>query len=93
MRILIRPMITEKVMQDVANGKFTFKVASGANKHQIMQAIHEIYKVNPIKVNVIKMKPQKRLVRGRTKATDRGWKKAIVTLKKGQKIEGFEIKE
>lgn len=93
MKVLINPIITEKAMQDVGNSKYTFQVASDVNKHQIAQAIKEIYNVEAIKINIIKIKSQKKLVRGKTLATDRGYKKAIVTLKKGQKIEGFEVKE
>jgi len=93
MRVLIRPVITEKSMQHVADSKYTFKVVGTANKPEITKVIKAMYKVEIIKVNIIKMKPQERLVRGRDKATDKAAKYAIVTVKKGQKIEGFEVKE
>ena len=81
-------------MQAAQSAKFSFKVQIDANKHQIATAINDIYKVTVEKVNIIKMQPLKKMIRGgRTKATIRSWKKAIVTLKKGQKIEGFEVKE
>ena len=93
MRVLIRPVITEKSMLRVKENKYTFKVATNVNKPEIANAIKAMYKVEIIKVNIIKMKPQERLVRGRDKATDKAAKYAIVTIKKGQKIEGFEVKE
>lgn len=93
MRILIRPIITEKSMLQVSEGKYTFKVAPNVNKHQIAQSIETIYKVEVIEVNIIKVKSVKKMVKGSIKATDRGFKKAIVKIKKGQKIEGFEVKE
>lgn len=93
MKVLIRPIITEKTMAGAAESKFVFEVMPNVNKHQITETIEEIYKVEVIKVNIIKYKNEEKLVRGRIKSTIKGVKKAIVTLKKGQKIEGFEVKE
>jgi len=93
MRVLVRPVITEKSMTLAADSKFIFEVAIHANKHQVAQAITEIYKVEVTKVNAIGIKSEERIVRGRFKSTTRAKKKVIVTLKKGQKIEGFEVKE
>lgn len=93
MRVIYKPIISEKSMNETAAGKYIFKVAPKANKQQIAKAIEEMYKVAVLKVNSIKVKPEERLVRGRFKSKTKLWKKAIVTIKKGQKIEGFEIKE
>lgn len=93
MKILIRPMITEKAMAMAAGSKYVFEVATSANKHQVSQSIKEIYKVDVVKVNAIRIKSEEKLIRGRYKATIKAKKKVIVTLKKGQKIEGFEVKE
>lgn len=93
MNVLIKPIISEKSMFGAASSKYSFRVRPNANKHQISLAITEMFKVDVIKVNIIKIKPLEKLVRGRIKATNKGWKKAIVTIKKGQKIDGFEIKE
>ncbi|AKM82687.1 TPA: 50S ribosomal protein L23 [Candidatus Berkelbacteria bacterium] len=93
MKVLIRPVITEKTMAGAADSKFVFEVMPNVNKHQITQTIEEIYKVNVIKININKYKPEEKLIRGRLKSRIHGEKRAIVTLKKGQKIEGFEIKE
>lgn len=93
MRILVRPIITEKSMSMAAESKFVFEVALAANKPQIAEIIEDIYKVEVLKVNVIRKPSEEKIVRGRFLATSKEKKKVIVTLKKGQKIEGFEVKE
>lgn len=93
MKVLIRPVITEKTMAFGVASKFVFEVMPNVNKHQIAETIEDIYKVNVTKINIIKYKPEEKLIRGRIKSVIRGVKRAIVTLKKGQKIEGFEVKE
>lgn len=90
--MLVRPIITEKSMIKASESKFIFEVASDINKHQIAKSVEDHFKVNVIKVNIIKVKPSTRIVRGKM-TTSKAYKKAVVTLKKGQKIEGFEIKE
>lgn len=92
MRVLISPLITEKSISRVADGRYSFKVAAKANKPLIAEAINHLYKVNVVKVNIIRMKDENVLIRGRYPARKKGCKKAIVTLKKGQKIPGFEEK-
>jgi len=91
--ILYAPIITEKAMSGVAKGCYTFKVAQEANKATVAQAISEMYKVKVERVRIIKVPAEKKLVKGRYPATIKGWKKAIVTLKKGHKIPGFEEKK
>lgn len=93
MQILIKPVISEKIMANLEQNKYIFEVHPKANKHQIASAIEEIYKVTVTAVNTIKVRRKDRIVRGRFKATTPEKKKAIVTLKKGDKIKGFEIKE
>jgi len=89
---ILKPIITEKTMSDATKGKYTFKVAK-SSKPQIAQEIEKTFKVNVQKVNIINTKPENKLIKGRFKATIKPYKKAIVTLKKGQKIEGYEVKE
>lgn len=87
--ILKRPVITEKSMSLTADGKYTFLVDPGANKIEIKKAVEELFKVNVMKVNTMNKKGKAKRVRnivGRTPAV----KKAIVTLKEGDKIELFE---
>jgi len=85
-KILIKPIITEKTTFLEKEGKYVFEVSPKANKTEIKKAIKEIYKVEPTKINIIKSKG-KRIRYGRTTGRTKNWKKAIVTLKKGQKIE------
>lgn len=92
--VVIRPIITEKAVSGADARKYTFRVHPKANKVQIRQAITVIYKVQVEKVNTMNVlgKPRRRGGRvrpGRTSA----WKKAIVTLRPGQKIDIFESGE
>jgi len=89
--IILSPLISEKSMSDVAKNRYTFKVAPGANKHSIRKAIEDQFKVNVINISTITTKG--RSVRGgvrRTEILKQPLKKAIVTLKAGQKIALFE---
>ena len=77
---------TEKGSQMMPDGKYLFNVAKDANKIQIKQAVEEIYNVTVKKVNTMKVQGKWRRVRYKEgKSPD--WKKAVVTLKKGDKIE------
>jgi large subunit ribosomal protein L23 len=87
--VILGPVISEKSYQLIEHNKYTFKVDPRAHKTAIAQAVAEIFNVDVIGVNVIKMrtKPKRRgAVMGRTNAG----KKAIVQLREGQKIEFFE---
>lgn len=88
-QILVRPIITEKNTTLNEVGKYTFEVAQAANKIQIKQAVQEIFNVQVIGVNVMKV-PGKMRRMGRTSGMTRTWKKAIVTLAPGQQIELFQ---
>ena len=87
--VLRRPLITEKNTILQAQGKYVFEVDEKANKPQIKQAVEMAYKVKVLAVNVMKMRSKKRVL-GRRQEITQSWKKAIVTLKPGDKIEIFE---
>ena len=87
--VLRRPLITEKNTALQTQGKYVFEVAGEANKHQIEQAVEKAFKVKVIAVNVMTVPGKTRRV-GRQQVLTQSWKKAIVTLKPGDKIELFE---
>ena len=83
---IISPNVTEKSTSLSEFNKVVFKVHKGANKKSIKKSIEKIFKVNVIKINTINIKGKNKFVRNR-KAFKSGYKKAIVTLKKGQSID------
>ena len=83
---IISPNVTEKSTSLSEFNKVVFKVHKGASKNSIKKSIEKIFKVNVIKVNTINLKGKTKLVRNK-KAYKSGYKKAIVTLKKGQNID------
>ena len=87
--VLRRPLITEKNTVLQAQGKYAFEIAGKATKHQVKQAVEKAFKVDVVSVNVMMVPGKNRRVAGRTVLTP-SWKKAIVTLKAGDKIELFE---
>jgi large subunit ribosomal protein L23 len=87
--ILRRPVVTEKGTGQIANGKYTFEVAVTANKAQIQEAVEKVFKVKVLDVNVIRVPGKMRRV-GRHHGMTTPWKKAIVTVAPGQRIEIFE---
>jgi large subunit ribosomal protein L23 len=88
--VLRRPLVTEKnTAIQAPQGKYAFEVAAGANKDLVKQAVEKAFKVNVARVNVMTIPGRVRTVRGRKKMSP-SWKKAIVTLKPGDKIELFE---
>ena len=88
-QVLRRPLITEKNTSLQALGKYAFEVAGEANKNLIKQAVEKAFKVKVTTVNVITVRGKERMV-GRRQVLTQSWKKAIVTLKPGDKIELFE---
>ena len=84
--IIRSPTITEKATSLSEFNKIVFKVDDGASKNIIKKTIEKIFKVNVIKVNTINTKGKTKLVKGK-KSKKPGYKKAIVTLKKGQSID------
>ena len=83
---IISPTITEKATSLSSFNKIIFKVDKGANKRSIKRSIEKTFKVNVIKINTVNIKGKNKLVRNK-KAFKSGYKKAIITLKKGQSID------
>jgi large subunit ribosomal protein L23 len=88
-KVLVRPIITEKANSLGANGQYVFEVFPGANKVEIKKAIRNLYGVTVVKVRIINHRG-KRVQYGRHSGATKYWKKAIVSLKAGEKIEIFE---
>ena len=94
--IILRPVISEKSIDESGRGKYTFAVHGRANKIQIKAAVEELYrkeKVTVVAVNVLSAKGKEKrrgTRRGRIVGHTPDWRKAIVTLAPGQKIEFFE---
>jgi large subunit ribosomal protein L23 len=88
-QVILEPVVSEKSYALMADGKYTFRVDPRAHKMQIAAAVEEIFDVTVAEVRTLKVrsKPKRRgLHRGRT----RGWKKAVVQLAPGDRIELFE---
>ncbi len=83
---IISPLVTEKSTNLSEHNKIVFKVPSGANKKNLKKNIEKIFKVNVTKINIINKQNRIKLTRGR-KVKVSGYKKAIITLKKGQSID------
>ena len=83
---IVSPAVTEKATTLSEFNKMVFKVHKGASKKSIKKSIEKIFKVNVIKINTINLKGKTKLVKGK-KSSRPGYKKAIVTLKKGQSID------
>lgn len=87
--VLIRPLVTEKTTAMMQDNKYTFVVPLKANKVEIRQAVEQVFKVKVLNVNTIRvMGKTKRM--GRTQGKRPDYKKAIVKLAAGQRIEFFE---
>ena len=87
--ILVRPLITERTTQLMAEGKYVFVVAKAANKIEIAKAVSEIFKAKVAKVNTVNVLGKKKRM-GRTQGKRPDYKKAIVKLAPGETIEFFE---
>jgi large subunit ribosomal protein L23 len=88
--VIKRPVDTEKTRYQAEDGKYTFEVDLRANKHQVQEAVEQIFDVEVLSVNIINM-PAKRGRYGRRIVTRKpAWKKAIVTLAPGERIDIFE---
>tara|TARA_Y100001949_G_scaffold151541_1_gene137358 strand:- start:916 stop:1209 length:294 start_codon:yes stop_codon:yes gene_type:complete len=83
---ILSPVVTEKSTNLSEINKVVFKVNSLADKKSIKKSIEKIFKVNVIKINIINKQRRIKIARGK-KAKVRGYKKAIITLKKGQNID------
>lgn len=87
--VLVRPLVSEKGAYMQEQNKYVFEVALRANKIEVKQAIEGLYNVNVEKVNMVNQRG-KQVRFGRIRGKRRNWKKAIVTLKKGQRITTVE---
>ena len=83
---ILSPVVTEKSTNLSEQNKIIFKVPKKANKKNLKKNIEKIFKVNVIKVNIINKKNRIKQTRGK-KIKIKGYKKAIITLKKGQNID------
>ncbi len=83
---IISPIVTEKSTKISEYNKIIFKVPSNADKKNLKKNIEKIFKVNVVKVNIINKQNRTKMTRGR-KVKISGFKKAIITLKKGQSID------
>lgn len=85
--IILAPVVTEKTAGITADGnKVVFKVAKDANKVQIRQAVEEAFNVKVLNVNTINVRPKKKRV-GRYTGATKAYKKAIITLAEGSKLD------
>lgn len=88
--IIKRPVVTEKTnIQKEVHNQITFEVDRKANRVEIKQAVESIFKVNVASVKTMQIKGKKK-TRGRIVGKRRNWKKAIVTLMPGERIDFFE---
>jgi|SRR3954451_15974398 large subunit ribosomal protein L23 len=88
-QIVRQPIISEKSYALIAENKYTFRVAPQAHKTQIRKAVEEIFKVRVVDVRTMRLKPKPKR-RGWTTGRTRSWKKAVVELAPGERIELFE---
>jgi large subunit ribosomal protein L23 len=94
-QVIIAPVLTEKsnIAREAESKKYTFRVDSRANKFEIMQAVRELFSVNVVQCNVINVKGKPKYTRGKgghIAGTTGDWKKAVVTLAKGEVIQAVE---
>lgn len=87
--VIIEPWITEKSHGAMAENKYIFRVTKDADKKKVKSAIEGLYSVKVVDVNIINIPPKKRMY-GRHEGKKSGYKKAIVKLKEGDKIELFK---
>ena len=89
--IVIKPIITEQSMEDTAEKKYVFQVATDANKIEIAKAVEEIFGMKVAKVNTINMQGKMKRMGAQPAGRRKSWKKAMVTLTEDSKsIEFFE---
>lgn len=94
-QVIVRPVITEKNTDLMEHDQYTFEVAREANKIQVREAVEKLFNVRVKAVNTLNVKGSHRSRalrrgRGRISGRERSWKKAIVTLFPGQRIDIFE---
>jgi large subunit ribosomal protein L23 len=87
-QFLVRPIASEKAHMLARNGKYIFRVATSANKSEVAKAVSRVYKVHVESVQMLRV-PSKSRRTGRFVGQTSPWKKAIVTLRKGESISGL----
>ena len=88
-QVLIAPVVSEKSYSLIEDNKYSFRVHEKAHKTQVRQAVEELFDVKVEGVNIVKVRPKPKR-RGLSRGTKPGWKKAIVQLRAGDRIEIFE---
>lgn len=88
-QILLAPVVSEKSYSLIEQNKYSFRVHPKAHKTQVRQAVEQLFDVKVEGVNVVKVRPKPKR-RGAHRGVKPGWKKAIVQLRQGDKIEIFE---
>ena len=88
-RILVKPLVSEKGYRQMSLGQYAFKVSTKANKISVRKAVEKVYDVKVDRVNIVKMRGKNKNF-GRIASKSSDWKKAIVTLKKGEVIAGAQ---
>jgi large subunit ribosomal protein L23 len=88
-QVILEPVVSEKSYALMADGKYKYRVDDRAHKTQISRAVEEIFDVEVVDVRTLQVRPKPKR-RGLHRGTTRGWKKAIVQLAPGDRIELFE---
>jgi large subunit ribosomal protein L23 len=88
-QVVIAPVVSEKSYSLIEDNKYSFRVHEKAHKTQVRQAVEELFDVKVEGVNIVKVQPKPKR-RGFSRGTKPGWKKAIVQLRAGDRIEIFE---
>lgn len=91
MKIIIEPLVTEKSVNLASSEKYIFKVAKKATKNEVKKEIARIFKVKVKAVNILNQRGKERK-RGKAVGKSPDFKKAIIALKKGEKIKELEVK-
>lgn len=86
--VIVKPHITEKAVKQGEQNVYTFIVHKNATKYDVRDAVKELFKVTPVRVNIVNKSPRSRMSRSRgRRITEKGQKKAYVYLKQGDSIE------
>ena len=88
-QVLIAPVVSEKSYSLIEENKYSFRVHEKAHKTQVRQAVEQLFDVKVEGVNIVKVQPKPKR-RGMSRGKKPGWKKAIVQLRQGDRIEIFE---
>ncbi len=90
--VILGPVITEKSMNAIKGGRYTFKVAMWADKNQIKMAIKDKFQADAVDIATMHVKKRKKITM-RREVTEPAWKKAVVKVKSGQKIDLFTVEQ